>query len=80
MKRGQELSEDNENEAGLKRRIMKMHETLLYLQNKTCDNCLNWDSKQGYCIKLNIAINLGGCGDFWESKVITGNKRQKEKL
>ena len=40
------------------------------LQNRSCENCKhqNEGSIRFFCSKTNISFDIGGCGDYWESK------------
>lgn len=45
--------------------LIKAHEDYIEeVGNRTCETCKYWDGD--YCNKINITIDIGGCGDYWE--------------
>ena len=55
---------------GLHKLMVDLIEELEELQNRSCENCKhqNEGSTSFFCSKTNISFDIGGCGDYWESK------------
>ena len=46
----------------------ELEKEIAELKGRTCLNCKNWNNGLNYCRKLNLSIDIGGCGDYWEDR------------